>query len=274
MDTSLKSLQTAAIAQLKKNAESKGAFLAFQEGKILAGVELPTFKSSRMELVENKGTLVYAKNKIRMRVAGYKHNLFLPTSATVADAFKLVEQYLRDEPDDLKQGFRLIARPEQTKRFGGGMSIVTKYGVMPGSRYVSTSTFFTNPNDQRPLLPYVTKDDTYLGTSTSQAEIVYVQLRKPRESKTGFYFPGKAQTAIRFKTATASQFEKLTQRVLWRMIDRVFNEAKAVYGQLFAAQVISKQRNPGMNAPKDRLITFAKHMQQYMPEDAPMEFTL
>jgi hypothetical protein len=79
---------------------------------------------------------------------------------------------------------------------------------------------------------------------------------------------------IRFKTATTAQFEKIPQRKLWAIIDQTFHEAVATYGRMYGVRVKIDSYFPKKTASKDVLIEFAKHMQRYMPDDAPMVFTL
>lgn len=83
----------------------------------------------------------------------------------------------------------------------------------------------------------------------------------------------KRQITIKFKTATIAQFQKIPQRKLWTILHDVLNEAVAMYGKLFGVRVKIDYPFPKKTASKDVLIEFAVHLQRYLPDDAPMEFT-
>jgi hypothetical protein len=79
---------------------------------------------------------------------------------------------------------------------------------------------------------------------------------------------------IRFKTATVEQFQSIGQRKLWAIIDDAFQQAVQMYGRMFGVQVKIFAYYPKKTASKDVLIEFAKHLQQRLPADAPMVFTI
>ena len=251
-------LQDIACRQLQRDAASQDAILAVKSRTLFDETllrEIETFDPRKMELVADKDYFVFARKKIRVRVQGYRIDMYLPRTATVADAFVLGGQFLREhDPEAYARGYR----------------VMTRVGMKPsgrgGTKYEADGSLFYDPEDHRALLPHLAHRRVHV-----KSDFVTVEPRNSRESKAGYYIPGKPVTArVRFKTAREDDFTKFDQKTLRYVVDNAFYEASALYGdQLFAARVLLDRRDYlGYYASKPTSIKFARAMQKYLPDDA------